>query len=86
MVTRQRKLIMVLAGMAALALVYSVAGGKGGPAAAPAGGQGQGRSAADPELPRVGLERVSAAEVHPVAGQRDVFAFGPEPRVEQPEP
>jgi hypothetical protein len=81
MVNRQRKLIMALAGLAAL--VYTVAGGKDRPAAAPpsAGGRG-GRSSAEPDVPRVGLDRVRAADVRPAAGQRDVFAFGPEPRVE----
>jgi hypothetical protein len=83
MVTRNRKLILVLAGVAALALVYSVAGGKDRPAGAPlTGGRGSRSAGPEPELPRVGLDRVRAADTRPAAGQRDVFSFGPEPRVE----
>jgi hypothetical protein len=86
MVKRQRKLIMVLAGVAALALVYSVARGKDRPVAAPAGGGRESKASAEPELPRVDLDRVRAADARPAAGRRDVFSFGPEPRVELPPP
>ena len=86
MVKRQRGLIMALAGVAALVLAYSVAGGKDRPVAAPSGGGREGRSGAEPDLPRVGLERVRAVDARPAAGPRDVFAFGPEPRVEPPPP
>jgi hypothetical protein len=82
MVTRQRKLIVVLAAVAALALVYTVTRGKDRPSAAPAADGRAARSGSEPDLPRVGLDRVRAAESRPAAGQRDVFAFGAEPRVE----
>ena len=86
MVKRRRELIMAAAGVAALALVYSVAGGRDRPVTAPTGGGRGGRASAEPELPRVDLDRVRAADARPAAGRRDVFSFGPEPRVELPPP
>jgi hypothetical protein len=81
MVKRQRTLLMVLAGVVALALVYVVAGGDDHPAA-PAATGGGGRAAAEPDLPRVGLDRVRPADARPGTGRRDVFDFAAEPTPE----
>jgi hypothetical protein len=86
MVNRERKRLIALAGVAALALAYLVFGASTRPAAAPGPGERGGRSASEPELPRVGLERVRAADARPSTGRRDVFSFGQEPRPEVPPP
>ncbi len=83
MVKRQRSLLMALGGVVALSVVYLVAGGDNRPAAAPpASGERGARASAEPELPRVGLDRVQPASGRASGGQRDVFDFGREPRPE----
>jgi hypothetical protein len=84
MVKRQRNLLVALGGVVVLSVVYLVFGGDKRPAAAPpAGGERGARASVEPELPRVGLERVQPAYARSSGGaQRDVFDFGREPRPE----
>lgn len=87
-----RKLVLALVAVAALALVVWLAGRPAGrPAtsaagrasAAPAAAKRPGAGAAA-ELPRIGLERVLEGGRSARAGKRDIFAFGPPPTQARP--
>jgi hypothetical protein len=76
---RERNLLLALAGVAALAVAYVSTRSNGHPVVAPVAADGRGPRASEPELPRVGLDRVRPASARPPVG-RDIFDFGgPDP-------
>ena len=81
MVSRRRIGLLVGAGVGAVALAFALGGGGARPAA-PAGGPTEPRAArgGEPEIPRIGLERVRASADRPPRGGRNIFGFGIDPR------